>query len=187
MRTLLRALWPSRLHDEGGYALVLTIGMASILAILVSTVTAVTIRETRQSSDDRDRQAALAAADAGIDDYLYRLNRNQDYWQWPDAGTPPDGNLAFSQFVDVPGTSEAQFTYSVDATSLPTTGNIYLTSTGQVRGETRTVLTQLRRQNFLNYLYWSEPGSLDTVPLARRMEPRCRGTARRTHPSCVSS
>lgn len=163
MRSLLRALRPSRLHGEEGYALVLTIGMASILAILVTTVTAVTIRETRQSTDDRNRQAALAAADAGIDDYLYRLNRNQDYWVWPAAGSPPDGNQAFTQFVDVPGTSGAEFTYSVDASDLPTTGNIYLTATGRVGGETRTVTTQLRRQNFLNYLYFTEYETLSPL------------------------
>ena len=163
MRSLLRALRLSRLQGEEGYALVLTIGMASILAILVTTVTAVTIRETRQSTDDRNRQAALAAADAGIDDYLYRLNRNQDYWVWPAAGSPPDGNQAFTQFVDVPGTSGAEFTYSVDASDLPTTGNIYLTSTGRVNGETRTVSTQLRRQNFLNYLYFTEYETLSPL------------------------
>ena len=164
MRSPRRAIRPLDLHrQDEGYALLLTIGIASILAILVSTLTAVSIRETRQSTDDRDTQAALAAADAGIDDYIYRLNRNQDYWQWPDAGIPPDGNEAFTQFVDVPGDSGAEFTYTVDASDLPSTGNIYLQSTGRVNGQTRTVMAQLRRQNFLNYLYFTEYETLSPL------------------------
>ena len=53
--------------------------------------------------------ASLAAAEAGIDDYLFRLNQDGAYWRY---GPPPDaegtgGNDAFTTCVPVPGAASA--------------------------------------------------------------------------------
>ena len=55
------------------------------------------------SHHDQNWNAALAAAEAGIDDYIFRLNENGNYWQYNAGNLPPDGNKAFIQYVPVAG------------------------------------------------------------------------------------
>ena len=67
------------------------------------------------SRHDENWNAALAAAEAGVDDYVYRLNANGNYWLYSAANPPPDSNQAFSGWQTVPGgNTVSQFHYTVD-------------------------------------------------------------------------
>ena len=55
------------------------------------------------SRRDQDWNAALAAAEAGIDDYVFRLNENSNYCQYSASNLPPDGNQAFTGWQAVQG------------------------------------------------------------------------------------
>lgn len=174
----------ARLHrDEDGIALVMTIGISGIALALVATVLVASISVLRATRLDVAWQAALAAAEAGVDDYLFRINTNPYYWEQaptlPDLDADPSNdivnpeadaaNLAYSQFVPVPGAdNEARFTYTVEPL-VRYDGTIRITSTGSVGARTRTVRVVLKRDSFLNYVYFDDietrdPDQYETWP-----------------------
>lgn len=157
MRTRLRP----EARDESGIALVAVIILSAILMAMVGATATLAVNSLDNSKRDQDWNAALSAAEAGLDDYLYRLNRDSEYWQFNAANLPPDGNVAFSQWVNVPGSGNGQFRYSVDVSQLTSQGIIKVTASGNVNGVTRTIEGQLRRRNFLDYLYFTEYETVD--------------------------
>lgn len=144
-------------RDERGLALITVVIATTILALLATAIVAYAEGSQNLSRRDQDWNAALAAAEAGIDDYLLRLNENANYWQYSAVNPPPDGNLAFEEFVPVAGGgTEAEFRYDVDTSSLSSNGRLRITSTGRVRDTTRTVSASLRRRSFIDYLYFTD-------------------------------
>ncbi|GIU87957.1 MAG: hypothetical protein KatS3mg009_2472 [Acidimicrobiia bacterium] len=144
-------------RDERGLALITVVIATTILALLATAIVAYAEGSQNLSRRDQDWNAALAAAEAGIDDYLLRLNENANYWQYSATNPPPDGNLAFQEFVPVAGGgTEAEFRYDVDTSSLSSNGRLRITSTGRVRDTTRTVSASLRRRSFIDYLYFTD-------------------------------
>lgn len=146
-----------RTGQEDGVALVSTIGILGAVTLLVVAVLSSTINVTRQTRRDVSWNAALGAAEAGIQDLLYRLNAQPDYWRRiPDAANP-----AFASFVPVPGAQNgAYFTYTVDP-HVEADGKLTVTSTGVVGATTRTVRSIVGRESFLNYVYFADYGTLD--------------------------
>ncbi len=105
-----------------------------------------------QVSRDENWQAALAAAQAGVDDYLAKLNRTDAYAQSPwiaatspsrgrrprrtraggTAGPLPAGSMSR------PGTRSAgKFHYDVNTANFWKDGSVWVESTGKVRGVSR--------------------------------------------------
>ena len=116
------------------------------------------------SRRDQDWNAALTAAEAGIDDYVFRLNENSNYYQYNSTNLPTDGNGAFSGWQAVQGpANQSSFHYSVDTSSLTTQGTITITSTGRsgLRKVMRTVQSTLRRRSFIDYLYFTDYETVD--------------------------
>lgn len=156
------------LRDDRGSALLSVIGGSTVLVLVVVTLVATTQTQIRGSRAHQDENAALAAAQAGVDDYLYRLNRNDAYWQRADpTNRAADYEAGEPVFVPVPGRPNAgTFHYDVDAGSYGSVGVLRLTSTGQVGDEERTVSTTLRRRGFLDYLYFTDYETTDPFAYA---------------------
>lgn len=170
-RLIPRVTW-RRSADEEGIALVTVIGISSVMAILLTAVLAASVNALRGSRRTVAYSAAEAAAESGIDDFLFRINADPEYWkkasQQYDGSSNPTrdsaaGNPAYYQFVAVPGSANgALYTYQAaqdvqrPAGAGSPTGTVTLTSTGLVDGSTRTVRATLRRDSFLDYLYLSE-------------------------------
>ncbi len=163
-----------RYDEEEGVVLVTVLLVTFVLLILVAGTMAYAVGSQPLSRRDQDWNAALSAAEAGLDDYLYRLNQNDQYYLYGAAPTPPlacgsgltlasppDGNLAFTQWLPVPGaTSNATFTYRVD-TSCLSQGAVIVWSTGKAANVTRTVQATLRRRAFIDYLYFTDYETTD--------------------------
>jgi hypothetical protein len=162
-----------RLHrSEDGMAMVLVLLVTMISLALVSVVMLRTVGSQDISRRDQNWNGSLASAEAGIDDYLYRLNRDGNYWLYSKTNPAPDGNLAFSQFVEVPGPlSESFFTYTPDASKIKIDGTIKLTVTGKVRNAKRTVYATLRRRSFLDYLYFTDYETKDPAAYVKPPDP----------------
>lgn len=144
-------------RDEGGFVLVVVVLSLTFLLMLVTSVMSYSIGSQNISRRDQDWNAALSAAEAGIDDYIFHLNQDGSYWQYSDSNPPPDGNLAFTEWVPVPGpASDASYRYSVDISEIAVDGTVKVTSTGMVREVTRSVEASVRRKNFLDYLYFTD-------------------------------
>ena len=164
-------LFRHRSSQEEGVVLVTVLLVTFVLLILVAGTMAYAVGSQPLSRRDQDWNAALSAAEAGLDDYLYRLNQNDQYYLYgqPTAvapcnmalTAPPDGNLAFTQFVPVPGaTSNATFRYCVDTQYL-SQGAIVVWSSGKAANVTRTVQATFRRRAFIDYLYFTDYETTD--------------------------
>lgn len=152
-------------QDQQGVALL----MAMILGLVAIGLSLAILSYAQKSEpvarENQDWNAALGAAEAGVDDFLYRLTRDPEYWQKSISNPPTDGNTAFATFAPVAGTpNDAKYQYKVTQSPNPTTGaNIVLEVTGKVRGETRKIRTQIRRRGFIDFLYFTEYEGMDPV------------------------
>jgi hypothetical protein len=159
-------------RDERGIALITVLILTMVALGLVSALTAYALGSTPISRHDQDWNAALGAAQAGLNDYVYRLNQNGNYWQYSTTTPPPDGNQAFSTFVTVPGPSnQGTFRYVADTSSLAADGTIKLTVTGKVHNVNRTVYATLRKRSFLDYLYFTEYETKDPANYLKPPDP----------------
>jgi Tfp pilus assembly protein PilX len=156
-------------REDRGSALVLVIGSMFVLSLFVGVSMTYAVRTLHTSSDARDSKQALAAAEAGVDDYLARLNRDDAYWLHADCantalkGPATSGGAACGWgsstapgWLTVPGSDTgAQFHYDVSTTSTRVDGRIELTTTGRSGDAYRTTQVVLRRGGFGEFLYYT--------------------------------
>jgi hypothetical protein len=145
-------------RDEAGIAMILAITVVMLMTLIPVAIFSQAVQQLPLARHDQDHESALAAAEAGVDDYLNHLAQNQNYWTFNSGNPPTDGNLAFTSWVAVPGpnNNNESFRYNVNTAATASTGILYLTSSGKSRGLIRTVKVGLRRQGFLDYLWLTD-------------------------------
>jgi hypothetical protein len=145
-------------RDEAGLAMIVVMTVVMLLTFIPLAIFTQAIQQLPLARHDQDHEAALHAAEAGVDDYLNRLNQNSNYWLYNATNAPPDGNQAFSTWVPVPGPNDnnESFRYTPDTTKTGVSGTIYLTASGKSRNVLRTVKVGIRRQGFLDFLYLTD-------------------------------
>jgi Tfp pilus assembly protein PilX len=155
-------------HDEAGLAMIIVITIVMLMTLIPLAIVQGAIAQLPLARHDQDHESALAAAEAGVDDYMNRLAQNNNYWTY-NAGNPPTpANPAFTGWVAVsgPSTNGECYRYNVNSTKTASTGIVYLTSSGKriastaagcsSTGVIRTVTLGLRRQGFLDYLWLTD-------------------------------
>ena len=177
-----------RLGATDGYT------MAAVMLVMLATSILATATFAAVGADlpfaraAQDRKQAYAAAEAGVEYYLYQLTRDNDYWKLCDtapgpAGQPNPVNLkdpgAGRRWRTVAGAPDSRFSIELlpangepqCATATPevtlidmATGTFRIRSTGMSRGVRRSIVTTLRRDSFLDYLYFTDYEAID--PLA---------------------
>jgi Tfp pilus assembly protein PilX len=151
-----------RRSAEDGIVMVTVLLISMILLIIVASSIAYAVNSQPISRHDQDWNAALAAAQAGMDDFLFRLNNNDQYYNYSSANLPPDGNTAFTTWTNVPNSSgSTQFRYSTNTANLASQGALLITSTGRSGNATRTIQATLRRHAFIDYLYFTDYETTD--------------------------
>lgn len=162
---------PRRPVREDGIALISVIGATFAVSLLIAAAVNYAARALPQTLDHEDWNAALAAAEAGVDDLLYRLNQNPNYWSL----LPDEGNVALNGWRPLSGgDSAASYTYSINADEVGRTGAVDVISTGRVGDQTRTVEVRLRRRGFLDAIYFTDYESSDPFAIVS-------SSAQRTH------
>jgi hypothetical protein len=120
MRLIAREL-RVRLADESGFAMVVVMGVLLVATLFSVAAMAAADRDTRPSRLDVDRKQAYAAAEAGINDFMARLNQDANYWtKCTDVPPPAPVNQRFVRTSPtqadprswrfVPGSAEADYT-----------------------------------------------------------------------------
>ncbi|MDA8277931.1 MAG: hypothetical protein M0Z45_07030 [Actinomycetota bacterium] len=157
-------------NDRGEAAVIIAVMAVMLLAAIPLATYAATTNQLPLTRGNQDLQSALGAAQSGVADYINRLNQtalNQagNYWEYSATNPPPDGNQAFTSWVQVPGSSTEYFHYSVNTSTTASTGIVTLTSTGlQLHGtasQFRTLRVQLRTNGFLDYLLMTDMMMID--------------------------
>ena len=147
----------ARGRGEEGVVLVTVMLISMIMLTLVAGSLAYSLSSQNLSLREQDWNASLAASEAGLDDFLFRLNEDETYWTYSDTNPPPDGNLAFATWVPIPGPANAgSFRYDVDTSTIASDGVVTVVATGRVHGVTRTVEASLRHRGFLDFLYFTD-------------------------------
>ena len=181
-----------RLAGQSGFSLIVVmLLMLSESAVFVAAY-AVANGDIAPTGADRDRKQAYAAAEAGVDYYLYHLTQDNNYWTTcsnvpaPGAGQPNPVNEVWDgtgtdprRWRALPGTT-AQYTVellpatgsgysSCNATNPqasmidPTNGTFQIRATGVMNGRKRSIIATFRRKAFLDYLYFTNYETLDPV------------------------
>jgi hypothetical protein len=175
---------------QHGFSMAAVMLVMLVTTILAGAAFAAVGADIPFARDSQDRKQAYAAAEAGIEYYLYQLTRDNDYWmncdevEDPGDGGPSPVNLAN------PGddriwrdleTTETKFSIEVlpandadqcdpdeaEQTLLDeNSGSFRIRSTGVSRGVTRSVVTTLRRTSFLDYLYFTDYEASDPLSFA---------------------
>jgi hypothetical protein len=171
-----------RSFGEDGFALILV--LTALVAVLLGGLAAVDYASgyLPLAHTDEAREAALAAAEAGVDDYVNRLNEDPSYWFDGTAATnvamqgggPVGGTIVPNTgawgWVPVAVGSPDSFHYYVDvsdmtnyketASSTGSWGSIEIFSTGKVGNVTRTIQVGVR-PDFLSNMYLSQYSLVD--------------------------
>ena len=176
-------------------------GVLMVGGLLVMASFAAVDPDITQSRDDVDTKQAYAAAESGLQWYMNALGRDNTYYL--KCANPPAPNATEVAPVNQQWTSGAfkwrnvageQSKYGIEL--IPATGyssclttdqysminpegNMQLRITGRSRDETRTILATLRRQNFLDFIYFTHFETLDPAAYSRSRR-RATATARST-------
>jgi hypothetical protein len=125
----MRRRWQARLEDSG-QALVIVLIAVLLIAALIPIVAESVTTETVQVSRDTLNDLALAAAQAGANDYRTFIDNNSSYYAFT-CGTPKgnlalgagsSGSYACNTWEPVSGTTNEWFHYVPDASQLAKTG-----------------------------------------------------------------
>ena len=157
-------------RPDGGIAMIMVMGTIVVLTALLTAGMGYAMQVQPQAKKDQNWNAALAAAQAGVDDYIAKLNGNDAYWQavdcanvalkGPAAGTNTCGYTASTPagWRDVqPGNAKAgKFHYDVDPSIIYSQGAVRLSSTGKVGNASRTIQVNVSRGGPTSFLYYTD-------------------------------
>lgn len=171
-------------RDERGFTMVTVIGALLIVTLLAVTALSYATDDLPHGAHDRDRKIAYAAAEAGAQNYLYFLTQDPNFWakcvdtsagsKTPQVNQRWDGTGADTRrWVKVPDSRNAWYTIELlpangkttcDAANAEasmidkTTGTFRIRTTGRVgeNGVKRSIVTNLKRQSLLDYIYFTD-------------------------------
>lgn len=155
--------------EDDGVALVVVVGSMLVLAMFLMVGLAYTVSSTKFSRLDQDYTAAMTAAQSGVDDYISRLNRDDDYGQVPDCTNPAmvnptDCAQPFGWLPVTPGETDERaphFHYDVDRSRAYTEGTIMVTSTGRSNDVYRTIEVAVGKGGSTDFVYYTNYESAD--------------------------
>jgi hypothetical protein len=164
---------------DDGFALLTVLGSMAVITMFLLSSLAYALHNAKPSRDDQDGKAALAAAQAGIDEYLSRLTADDTYYT--NNGNDPS-NPAFGAGVPIYGTdgAGASFRYQLLTTDVETaaSGIIRLLATGESGTERRSLTATLSPDGFLKYIYFTDIEAGDPA-LYRGLQVRHNGDLHR--------
>jgi Tfp pilus assembly protein PilX len=155
---------------DRGIALLMTVIVMFIVVILITVVFNQGIQALPLASNAQNYQNALQAAEAGVQDYINRLDTNSSYYtETTDSSNPAlapaSGN--WTSWASLPGgtVTNEWYRYAVNGTNTAQTGIVYLTVTGAAgqnptnpgaRYSTRTIKVGISLSGFTSFLYFTD-------------------------------
>ena len=127
-----------RASAEHGFTMVIALGVLLVTSLLLTAVFYAVSGEIHIGTDNLAAKRAYAAADAGVQAYLYQMNQNPNYWETCTNDTQ-------STAVTVPGSSDnASYTFTPIYANGNTgcTSNVINSLVDSTTGRVRTRLAQ---------------------------------------------
>jgi hypothetical protein len=195
----------SRLRDERGFTLAYVMLFMLVGSLFAISAWSAANGDIRQTKTDEKSKLAYAAAESGLNYYIFKLNQDNGFWtdcagpatlpngevnpvnpRWDGTGTDPrrframpGGNGASYAIEPLPvGPPPAQCVpgSGAEASMLNALGEMTIRSTGKVGNTKRTVVATLNRAGFLDFLYFTDYETID--PLVWKVkDPNGKGSA----------
>jgi type II secretory pathway pseudopilin PulG len=172
--------------DERGFAMVPVMAVLMVSGMLTVAAVAAATGDLPIARESQDRKAAYAAAESGLNYYLFQLTQDPDYWtncdQVPDpnptdagdnspislAGANPrkwrtvPGTTTKYAIELLPATGKANCVVGDQSTMLDgASGTFRIRVTGRAGNVDRTLIATLRRKGFFDYVYLTDFETLD--------------------------
>ncbi len=174
-------------NNEGGFTMIsVMLGMTLVVAVSFVAVAAVT-GDIHQSRNDLDHRRAFEAARAGVNDYVYHLHKDTDYWTHCANVSEPSavnqvgstakrravpGNTGGKYAIELlPAAGQTQYTEC--STTSP--GSSMLEPSGLLKGTFRirstgfsadskvSIIATFKPATFLDYVYFTQRETSDPV------------------------
>jgi Tfp pilus assembly protein PilX len=154
----------ARLRRQDGYVMIIALGVMLVVSLLITAVFVAVRSDYSGTQVDTNGKGAYAAAQAGLQAYLYNLNDNSANSQWWQTCS----NDAGSGTV---GSTGETYTYApvIACTTGNAIGTVVDSSTGQLRMEftgkqgtaTRTIVAAFQTTSPLSFLWYTVHETLD--------------------------
>jgi Tfp pilus assembly protein PilX len=170
---------PVKRNNEHGFTMVTMMNVMFIVVMLSVATFAATQGDEKTGRGDRDRRQAYAAAEAGIQNYLFHLVQDNDYWskctqvksphavnqRWSGTGadtrtnwmTVPGSNARYALELLPANGAASCVKGNLNSMIDKDTGTFRIRATGKVTsGKKRSIVSTFRRSSFLNYVYFTD-------------------------------
>jgi hypothetical protein len=173
---LLAAFHRRRPRGDEGVGLLLVVSSMLIASTFAFASLGYAIHTQKFSRGNQDWNGALAAAQAGVDDYIAYLNRNDNYartpvdcvnvaLRGPNTGPNTCGWSSSTPVgwkpLDAGNPGAGQYHYDIDPSKLNSEGIVQVTSTGRVGSTTRTLQVGVGRGGSTDFLYYTDHEDAD--------------------------
>jgi hypothetical protein len=178
----------SQADKQGGFTMIsVMLGLSLVVALSIVAVTAVS-GDLHLTRNDLDHRRAYEAAKAGINDYVFHLHKETDYWskctevkpvnnavnlQGSTAKRRPvPGNTGATYAIELlPAAGQSQYTQCDVANPGPSMlepsgllkGTFRIRSTGFSQGVKVSIVATFKPATFLDYVYFTQRETLDPV------------------------
>jgi Tfp pilus assembly protein PilX len=172
----------ARGRDERGFTMVTVMAVTLIVTLLSIAALSAAQGDLRPGSHDKSRKVAYAAAEAGVQNYLFHLSQDPNYWAKCTTGAQPnaindpwngvspatdprrwtalpDSKARYTIELMPANGASACSTASPDATMIDAaSGTFRIRATGQdtTTSVKRSIIATFRRKSFLDYLYFTD-------------------------------
>lgn len=178
-----------RRDGDEGVALPVVVGVTAVVMLFLLGAMGATLNNVVPARADQDAKVAVAAAQAGIDEYVSRLNvTGGGYWER--GNVDPTNPALTATGMPVPGTASqgARFRYRLLTTQAQTAadGFILLQVTGTATAGTggrqvsRTLTARLEPAGFLDFVYFTDVEATDPDLYKSGVQAERNGTYFRT-------
>lgn len=166
---LIRRKLVSRLADEGGFTMALALMTITLVSLMIAAGFVAAKGDINNSQHLLDGKRAFYAARAGMNTFLYKMNKNTELWQTcpSQSTTTVPGSTTNQRYSYQPiaanGNSACSTTNPVDTMIDFTSGSFRMKFTGTAGNPavTRTIVASFRRDTPLDYLWYSVYETLD--------------------------
>jgi hypothetical protein len=170
-----------RRRGEAGFTLVTVMGTMVVAALLTVSAFAAVDGDASESGKDVARKQALAAAESGVNEYLFKLNGDNNYWAtcanpsaavnniWDGVGADPrawrnvtGANSKYTiELIPANGHTQCEPGANVAASMIDAgSRSLRIRVTGSARSTkgwvTRSVIATLKRDGFLDFLWFTD-------------------------------
>jgi hypothetical protein len=192
MRLIQHLIRRTQLTAEDGFTMIVAIGALALVTVLTITAFVATRGDIPSFFGNSSQQQAYAAAQAGIQQYLFDLDQNNQFWEQcvpsPANGINQVGSTANRRFA--PGSSTESYAIElmpvtgytscltsdpvdsmIQPISSPVSGAIRIRATGFSGKAQRTIVAVLRESTFLDYVWFTQYETDD--PIVQTIKAGC--------------